>query len=269
MFSSLILAAGIAWTGVTQDCHLSGRKVSEGYLQGKVVLVDRWGYKCPPCRQLMPRLEAVWQSYKSKPFVLLGGHCPGWGTKEEVAELAKELELTYPLYEGAGLKEKEPEFDAIPFLYVIDATGRIVYRGRDERQAEAAVVTALTNLASPPNRAYWQRLIAAEVDVLPGRAYLHIEQYRKFNTRDPKAFEDELAKLKEIKNIKKLANLEGFSRSAKDSDPTNKRAKVKISKAKIEMAIKNFEELKKSDNPVVVQEAKNCLADLTWALQKY
>ena len=267
MAASLVQA--VEWKNVDAEHYLGGRKASAGYLQGKVVLVDRWGYKCPPCRQLMPRLEAVWQSYKSKPFVLLGGHCPGWGTKEEVAELAKELELTYPLYEGAGLKEKEPEFDAIPFLYVIDATGRIVYRGRDERQAEAAVVTALTNLASPPNRAYWQRLIAAEVDVLPGRAYLHIEQYRKFNTRDPKAFEDELAKLKEIKNIKKLANLEGFSRSAKDSDPTNKRAKVKISKAKIEMAIKNFEELKKSDNPVVVQEAKNCLADLTWALQKY
>jgi len=269
MLMTLILAAGVVWTGVTADDHLSGRKVSQGYLQGKVVLVDRWGYKCPPCRALLPRLEAIWQSFKSKPFILLGGHCKGWGTKEQVAELAKELELTYPLYENAGLGENEPKFDAIPFLYVVDATGRVVYRGRDERQAETAVVQALTNLASPPNLDYWQRLIAAEMDVLPGRAYLHIEQYRKFNTRDPKAFEEELKKLKEIKEIKKLANLEGFSRSAKDSDPTNKRAKVKITRTKIEMAMKSFEDLKKSENPVVVQEAKNCLADLTYALQKY
>ena len=45
---------------------------SEGYLCGKVVLVDRWGFRCPPCRALLPRVEEIWQSFKTKPFVVLG-----------------------------------------------------------------------------------------------------------------------------------------------------------------------------------------------------
>ena len=42
--------AAVRWSNVDADHHLAGRKASEGYLQGKVVLVDRWGAKCPPCR---------------------------------------------------------------------------------------------------------------------------------------------------------------------------------------------------------------------------
>ena len=34
------LHAGVEWRNIDQEHYLAGRKASEGYLQGKVVLVD-------------------------------------------------------------------------------------------------------------------------------------------------------------------------------------------------------------------------------------
>ena len=79
------LAQAVEWKNVDADHYLGGRKASEGYLQGKVVLVDRWGAHCPPCRALLPRVEKLWQSFKTKPLVVLGGHCKGWGAAEQRA----------------------------------------------------------------------------------------------------------------------------------------------------------------------------------------
>ena len=109
LFAGLVAVASLAqaveWRNVDAEHHLGGRKASNGYLQGKVVLVDRWGAKCPPCRALLPRVEDLWKSFKQKPFVVLGGHCKGWGSAEEVKALVEKNKLTYPVYEDAGLKE--------------------------------------------------------------------------------------------------------------------------------------------------------------------
>ena len=46
----------VEWRALEEENHLGGRKASSGYLQGKVVLVDRWGARCPPCRRKLPRM---------------------------------------------------------------------------------------------------------------------------------------------------------------------------------------------------------------------
>ena len=50
---------------------------------------------------------------------------------------------------------------------------------------------------------------------------------------------------------------------AKDYDLKDPNAK-KLSAEKIELAIEKASDLKKSENPLVAQEAKNCIAELTW-----
>ena len=79
----------VGWRNLDADHHICGRKASEGYLKGKVVLVDRWGAKCPPCRAMLPQVEQIWQSFKTKQFVVLGGHCRGWGSPDEVKRVAE------------------------------------------------------------------------------------------------------------------------------------------------------------------------------------
>lgn len=261
---SLFLASVVGWTGVDKDDYLGGRKVSSGYLQGKIVLVNKFGMNAAS-REQLPRLEQVWTSFKPKQFVLLGSLCEEGADDAEVKSLLKEKDVSYPVYRGAGLSSGEPAFEGLPYLYVIDATGSVVYRGRDERLAEEAVVRAITNLGAPPNLSYWQRLVDSEKDVLPGRTYLHLMEFRKRFPKEGAAYDALYKELKGIPDIDKLSKLVEFARRARDYDPKAKRQKFKITKAKIEMTKKAYESLKKHDNPNVVQEAKNSLADLQWA----
>ena len=132
-----------AWRGLTEAGYYSGPKLTEDDLDGKVVLVDCWGVNCPPCRALLPRMEQIWQGFKSKPFVLLGSHCQG-RAPEKVAELVKANKLTYPIYDFTGLAQGEPPSGGgLPFMYVVNHRGKVVYAGRDERAATEAVVNAL------------------------------------------------------------------------------------------------------------------------------
>ena len=259
-------AQAVEWKNVDADHHLGGRKASAGYLQGKVVLVDRWGAHCPPCRALLPRVEEIWQSFKTKPLVILGGHCKGWGSADEVAELIAKHKLTYPVYEDAGLATGEPKFDSIPFLYVVDETGKVVYLGRDERTATQAIVMALTDMESPKNVAQWKRFLDYELEHLPCRGYLRLRDFRKKFPKEVRAYEAKAKELAAIPDLKKAADLVEFAKKAKDPPvfgPKDKAKKAKYEKLVNDMVSKG-EAFKSHPDPRVAQETKNALADLKW-----
>ena len=142
-----LLHAGL-WANLDEEHHYSGPALTDKSLEGKVVLVDCWGVKCPPCRALLPRMQQIWESFKAKPFVLLGSHCQGKST-DKVKELVEENKLTYPIYERAGLIEGVPSFSMLPFMYVVNHRGRVVYSGSDEREATEALVTAIADVGQP------------------------------------------------------------------------------------------------------------------------
>lgn len=256
----------VEWKNVDAEHYLGGRKASAGYLQGKVVLVDRWGAHCPPCRALLPRVEKLWQSFKTKPLVVLGGHCKGWGTADEVADLVKAHKLTYPIYEDAALASGEPQFDAIPFLYVVDETGKVVYQGHGEHEATEAVVTALTDMESPKNLAQWKRFLDYELDNLPCRGYLRLREFRKKFPNDVKDYEPKAKELLAIKDLKKVADLVEFAKKAKDPPvfgPKDTAKKAKYEKL-VKSVISKCDAFRTHPDPRVAQEAKNAIADLKW-----
>ena len=143
----LFLSAGI-WANLDDDHHYSGPKLTEKDLEGKVVLVDCWGVKCPPCRALLPRMQEIWTHFDHKKFVLVGSHCQG-KNPEAVKELVDANKLTYPIYERFGLAEGAPEFRAIPFLYVVNHRGRVVYKGHDEHEAIEVLGAAIPAVGQP------------------------------------------------------------------------------------------------------------------------
>ncbi len=143
-----LLGAEAAWKNLNDASHYSGPRLTDASLAGKVVLVDCWGVHCPPCRALLPRMEELWKAFRSKPFVLVGSHCQG-RSPEKVKELVEQHKLTFPIYERFGLAEGEPSFRGIPFLYVVNHRGRVVYSGRDERAATEALVTAIGDIGAP------------------------------------------------------------------------------------------------------------------------
>ncbi len=145
VLSAHILSAA-QWKGFSDASYYSGPKITEADLQGKVVLVDLWGVNCPPCRAMLPQIEKIWQSFKSKPFYVIGAHSQG-RKEAEVKELVKKNKLTYPIYDFAGLVGA-PSSNGLPFLYVVNHRGRVVYSGRDEKAATEAIVNALGVLST-------------------------------------------------------------------------------------------------------------------------
>jgi len=267
------LDAGVAWRNVDQDNYLAGRKASEGYLQGKVVLVDRWGLGCPPCRRLLPRVEEVWRSFRTKPFVVLGGHCKGWGDADGIRKLAKDLGLTYPMYEDAGLAVDEPRFNGIPFLYVVDETGKVLYKGHNERVATETVVQALTDMESPKDLEQWKRFLDFELENLPGRALLRLGEFKKKFPAEAKEYAEKERALKAVPDVKRLSELVEFAKKAKDMREFD--AKKAAQRQRFQKMVKDaisstkYSSLLESSDPRVVQEAKNSLADLKWTAAEF
>ena len=261
-------ASAAGWRNIDDGHHLGGRRASEGYMKGKVVLVDRWGAHCPPCRKMLPQVEHIWQSFKTKSFVVLGGHCAGWGTADEVRRIIDENKLTYPVYEDAGLADDEPQFNAIPFLYVVDETGIVVYKGHNERAATQAIVTALTDMDAPRDVGQWRRFLDFELKELPGKACLRLDEFSKKFPQEANEYAAAKRDLEQVPNIKELAELVKFAKQAKDMPVFNEKQKDKKQKfvKMIEAAIAKYSPLKDSKDQRVAQEAKNAIADLKWTL---
>lgn len=141
-------AFALEWRNLDDANWISGPKFTPESLEGKVVLVDEWGVDCPPCRALLPRMEQIWQSFRPKGLVLIGSHRQG-NQGKRILELRAENKLTYPIYIGAGIDGEPSNGGGIPFMYVINSAGAVVYAGRDERAATEAIVNALTDMPDP------------------------------------------------------------------------------------------------------------------------
>lgn len=265
--SSLAIAASpVEWENLDADHHLAGRMASSGYLRGKVVCIDYRDYGDKGGVEAMRRMESIWQAFKMKPFVLVGSHRGSAGA-EKIKRIAEGLGLTFPLYKDADIvrtqEQKENEPQRIGFMYVVSGTGKILYCGMDDRRASGVIASSLMSMRSPQTPKQWKHYIDFDIDVLPGRAYVEIEEFRKAFPKEAAEYDDVRAKFSEDKDVRRVAKLERISVLAKDydfKDPAARRLNV----GKLEKAIETFSDLKTSENPLVAQEAKNCIADLTW-----
>ena len=141
-------AGALDWRNLDDANWISGPKLTPESLEGKVVLVDEWGVNCPPCRALLPRIEQIWQSFRPKGLVVIGSHRQG-NEGKRILELRAENKLTYPIYIGAGIVGEPSNGGGIPFMYVINSAGEVVYSGREERAATEAIVNELTDMPDP------------------------------------------------------------------------------------------------------------------------
>lgn len=139
------------WKHIDEADWIGGARLkSQASLAGKIVLVDVWGVNCPPCRALLPRLAQTWESFRDRPFVLIGSHRQG-RDDEAIKELISKNNITYPVYQGAGLFANEPSSGgAIPFIYVVNDRGKVIYRGRSLPEATEAVINAFELVGKRP-----------------------------------------------------------------------------------------------------------------------
>lgn len=104
---------------------VSGNTVSLSDYRGHVVLVEFWATWCPPCRELTPELNKIYEKYKDKGFVILALTPESTGT---VKDYIKEHEVKYPVFIVARETIKQYGIIGIPVSFLINREGAIVSR---------------------------------------------------------------------------------------------------------------------------------------------
>jgi thiol-disulfide isomerase/thioredoxin len=104
---------------------LDGKKVKLSDLNGRVVVLDFWHTRCPPCRKMIPHSRDLVKRLNGKPFVFVSVSVDR--EKELLTKfLAKESMPWTHCWDGENKVVSELwNVDGYPTLYVIDHTGVI------------------------------------------------------------------------------------------------------------------------------------------------
>lgn len=160
MKHSLLLLCGlfalttqaISFRALSNEAHISGPKLTEKDLLGRVIAVEEWGYQCPPCKASLPHMAKLAKSYeKDSRVVIIGSHQQARNIDGILSELNKN-NCTYPVYQWFGV-DGAPAASGIPFAYVVNHKGEFVWQGNPYSkfsEFEKAIAEAVKSLPKLP-----------------------------------------------------------------------------------------------------------------------
>jgi len=105
--------------------------------EGKVVLLNIWATWCPPCRQEMPSLERLYESYQGKDFQIVAvsvdareGQKDAFGRPGgDLEAYADSMGLTFPiLHDPSGHIQDIYRTTGVPESFLIGRDGKIYKR---------------------------------------------------------------------------------------------------------------------------------------------
>jgi peroxiredoxin len=111
--------------------------------RGNIVLVNFWASWCGPCRDELPKMEALYEEYQDLGFEILAINVDDEARKADV--LLNDIEVTFPvLYDTSGEVSKLYDVSAMPTTVIIDRDGNqrlehFGYRAGDEKKYEKAL----------------------------------------------------------------------------------------------------------------------------------
>ena len=107
--------------------------------KGRVVIINFWSTWCIPCRKEMPALERAWQRLKPSGAILLA--IAMQDELESIEHFLKNSPVSFPvLLDSDGEIAKQWRVIGIPVTYILDTTGRIVYRATGIREWDSDVI---------------------------------------------------------------------------------------------------------------------------------
>ena len=126
----------------TKENWYGGRGLVTKDVKDKVVMVYLWNCENEASVALLPRIQKTWAAYRHKPIMVIGSH-RGGGRSKAAAQIVKSRKLSFPNFEGAGFRCEPKGISRYPYIYVVDAKGKIVYRGGDDMAATDAMISAI------------------------------------------------------------------------------------------------------------------------------
>lgn len=232
-----LAANAVEWRNIGEADYIAGAQISSPEkLMNRVVLVDVWGINCPPCRALLPKLQEMWSNFglpANKPFIVLGSHRQG-RDDERIKALVKKAGVTYPVYQGAAITENEPSSGgSIPFMYVLNHRGKVVYKGHDIHMAQEAVITAIGEVGRLPSLTdgvYFVKFKNMESQLVLGKPIKNLVKRLESdaNSKDPQTADEAQKILKAIK--RGLANTKAEIDFQKEFNPREAVRLIKLMK---------------------------------------
>jgi cytochrome c biogenesis protein CcmG, thiol:disulfide interchange protein DsbE len=118
-------------------------RVDLSTLKGSPVLLDFWATWCAPCRETMPIIEEMHQSYAGRGLQVLAISDETW---DEVEAFKKDTPYTYNVYvDPLGRANDAFNVMGIPHAVVLDKNGVVLFAGHPGMREElrAAIEQAL------------------------------------------------------------------------------------------------------------------------------
>lgn len=131
---------------------LSGESYSLQDLEGQPVVINFWASWCGPCRQEMPALQKVYETYQAQGLVVLAVNTSYNDSIANAKNFVEEAGLTFPiLLDREGRVSELYHLQATPTTFFIAPDGRIRELVLGGPMAEALLETRIEQLFKEDN----------------------------------------------------------------------------------------------------------------------
>jgi peroxiredoxin len=146
-FSSLAVAVCIAAAGCAPDIEkfrplqagdpapefaaptLAGDTISLAALRGSPVLLNVWATWCPPCREEMPGLQLLHETFGDRGLHVIGVSIDSRGAESAIRSFADDHGIRFTVLHDPGeAVSRQFRINGVPETFLIDGAGRIVRR---------------------------------------------------------------------------------------------------------------------------------------------
>jgi thiol-disulfide isomerase/thioredoxin len=100
--------------------------------RGKIIVMDFWATWCGPCKEVMPRMQKLYDRYHDEAVVVFG--IDSWENSDPIAFMKKKRYRYGLLLKGEDIAPAY-RVTTLPSVYIIGADGRVIYshEGVDEK----------------------------------------------------------------------------------------------------------------------------------------
>ena len=135
---TLATNAPLQWRATSID----GSEIDLAKLRGKVVLLDFWATRCPPCVAELPKVLAAYHQFHNKGFEIIG--ISSDENNDVLSSFVKARGMKWPQYRDDYARiSQEWKINGLPTMWLINKKGLIADRdARGDLQGKVAKLLA-------------------------------------------------------------------------------------------------------------------------------
>ncbi len=114
---------------------LNGKKHNFSEFRGKYILLDFWGFWCPPCREELPYLREAYKRYQSRGLEIVGMNTDN-NTPDLIKKTLNDNAMTWTQAQLESIKDlRDVQFriESFPTIFLVAPDGKILSMSRQDK----------------------------------------------------------------------------------------------------------------------------------------